>query len=249
MGLIKAGMGALGGTLADQWKEFFYCESMPKEVLVTKGQKRTTGRSSNTKGNDNIISNGSGIAVADGQCMIIVEQGKVVEVCAEPDRKHKAGNINMWFKYNINGITIQLQITEYQKTDPQNWDDFWCHIVLYLESPPWLSFHMEDECLLSCEIDNLIHYLTLFCNHQLSETTTIECVEPNFSFVLNAKEHTVNWNIFFWSDKGTITGNHLSLALHEDEASMLLTYFKIITGILSERSPVVTQLIRKSILY
>lgn len=83
MGLIKAGMGALGGTLADQWKEFFYCESMPKEVLVTKGQKRTTGRSSNTKGNDNIISNGSGIAVADGQCMIIVEQGKVVEVCAE----------------------------------------------------------------------------------------------------------------------------------------------------------------------
>ena len=129
----------------------------------------------------------------------------------------------MWFKYNINGITLQLQITEYQKTDPQNWDDFWCHIVLYLESPPWLSFHMEDECLLSCEIDNLIHYLTLFCNHQLSETTTIECVEPNFSFVLNAKEHTVNWNIFFWSDKGTITGNHLSLALHEDEASMLLT--------------------------
>lgn len=84
MGLIKAGMGAFGGTLADQWKEFFYCESMPKEVLVTKGQKRTTGRSSNTKGNDNIISNGSGIAVADGQCMIIVEQGKVVEVCAEP---------------------------------------------------------------------------------------------------------------------------------------------------------------------
>ena len=84
MGLIKAGIGALGGTLADQWKEFFYCESMPKEVLVTKGQKRITSRSSNTKGNDNIISNGSGIAVADGQCMIIVDQGKVVEVCAEP---------------------------------------------------------------------------------------------------------------------------------------------------------------------
>ena len=84
MGLIRAGMGALGGTLADQWKEFFYCDSMGKDVLVTKGQKRTSGRSSNTKGNDNIISNGSGIAVADGQCMLIVEQGKVVEVCAEP---------------------------------------------------------------------------------------------------------------------------------------------------------------------
>ena len=84
MGLIKAGIGALGGTLADQWKEFFYCDAMDKDVMVTKGQKRVSGRSSNTKGSDNIISNGSGIAVADGQCMIIVEQGKVVEVCAEP---------------------------------------------------------------------------------------------------------------------------------------------------------------------
>lgn len=84
MGLIKAGIGALGGTLADQWKEFFYCEALPNDVLMCKGEKRVSGRSSNTKGNDNIISNGSGIAVADGQCMIIVEQGKIVEVCAEP---------------------------------------------------------------------------------------------------------------------------------------------------------------------
>lgn len=83
MGLIKAGLGAVGGVLADQWKEFFYCEAMDKEVMVTKGQKRISGRSSNTKGSDNIISNGSGIAVADGQCMIIVDQGRVVEVCAE----------------------------------------------------------------------------------------------------------------------------------------------------------------------
>lgn len=84
MGLIKAGIGALGGTMADQWKEFFYCDALEKDVMVVKGKKRTTSRSSNTKGNDNIISNGSVIAVADGQCMIIVEQGKVVEMCAEP---------------------------------------------------------------------------------------------------------------------------------------------------------------------
>jgi membrane protease subunit (stomatin/prohibitin family) len=84
MGLIKAGLGALGGTLADQWKEFFYCEAIDKDVLVVKGEKRVGNRSSNTKGSDNVISNGSGIVVADGQCMIIVEQGKIVEVCAEP---------------------------------------------------------------------------------------------------------------------------------------------------------------------
>ncbi|MBE6665392.1 MAG: SPFH domain-containing protein [Ruminococcaceae bacterium] len=84
MGLIKAISGSIGGVLADQWKEFFYCESMDNEVLMTKGKKRTSKRSSNKKGEENIISNGSGIAVADGQCMIIVEQGKVVELCAEP---------------------------------------------------------------------------------------------------------------------------------------------------------------------
>ena len=84
MGLIKAGLGALGGVLADQWKEFFYCDALDMDTLMVKGQKRIGKRSSNTKGSDNVISNGSGIAVADGQCMIIVEQGKVVEVCAEP---------------------------------------------------------------------------------------------------------------------------------------------------------------------
>ena len=83
MGLIKAITGAAGGVLADQWKEFIYCESMPEDVIVTKGQKKVSGRSSNKKGSDNIITNGSLIAVNEGQCMIIVEQGKVVDICAE----------------------------------------------------------------------------------------------------------------------------------------------------------------------
>ena len=84
MGLIKAALGSAGGVLADQWKEYFYCEALPADVLVVKGQKRASRRSSNTKGSDNIITNGSIIAVADGQCMLIVEHGKVVDVCAEP---------------------------------------------------------------------------------------------------------------------------------------------------------------------
>ena len=84
MGLIKAAAGAAGGVLADQWKEFFLCEALPANVLAVKGQKKTTRRSSNTHGDENIITTGSRIAVADGQCMLIVEQGKVVEVCAEP---------------------------------------------------------------------------------------------------------------------------------------------------------------------
>ncbi|MBQ3109687.1 MAG: SPFH domain-containing protein [Clostridia bacterium] len=84
MGLLKAGIGALGGVLADSWRDYFYCESMDADTLCVKGEKKAGGRSSNKKGSDNIISNGSIINVNDGQCMIIVESGKVVEICAEP---------------------------------------------------------------------------------------------------------------------------------------------------------------------
>ena len=84
MGLIKAALGAAGGVMADQWKEYFYCEAIPENVMAVKGLHRVSGRSSNYKGSENIISNGSVVAVADGQCMIIVDQGKVTELCAEP---------------------------------------------------------------------------------------------------------------------------------------------------------------------
>ena len=84
MGLMKAAAGAAGGVMADQWKEYFYCEALPTDILAVKGKKKVTGRSSNYKGDENIITTGSLVAVADGQCMLIVEQGKVVEVCAEP---------------------------------------------------------------------------------------------------------------------------------------------------------------------
>ena len=78
MGLLKAGIGAAGGVLADQWREYFYCDSLTADVLMQKGQKR-----SRAGGSDNIISDGSIIAVNEGQCMIIVQQGEIVEVCAE----------------------------------------------------------------------------------------------------------------------------------------------------------------------
>ena len=84
MGLIKAALGSAGGVLADQWKEFFTCDAMPKTVLARKGVKKTSGRSSNTKGSDNVISDGSGLIVADGQCAIITDQGVVAEICAVP---------------------------------------------------------------------------------------------------------------------------------------------------------------------
>lgn len=84
MGLISAISQAAGSALSDTWREYFKCDAIPADILITKGVKSQNGKSSNTKGSDNVISNGSIIAVADGQCMLIVEQGKVVEVCAMP---------------------------------------------------------------------------------------------------------------------------------------------------------------------
>ena len=84
MGLIQAALSAAGSVIQDQWKEYFYCDALDKNVLVAKGVKKTSGFSANAYGRDNIITSGSGIAIADGQCMIIVEDGKIVEFCAEP---------------------------------------------------------------------------------------------------------------------------------------------------------------------
>jgi len=84
MGLVKALTGSAGGVMADQWKEYFAADSLNEDVLLSRGVKTTSRRSSNTKGSDNVISDGSAISVADGQCMILVDQGKVSEVCAEP---------------------------------------------------------------------------------------------------------------------------------------------------------------------
>ncbi len=84
MGLIAASLGAAGGVLADQWREYIYCDALDSNTLLARGEKRTGKRGSNKRGEDNVISDGSIVAVADGQCMIIVENGEILDVSAEP---------------------------------------------------------------------------------------------------------------------------------------------------------------------
>ena len=84
MGLMRVAKDAVGSVMADQWKEYFSCDALPNDVLMARAEKHTSGRSSNRRGSDNVITKGSVVAVADGQCMIITEQGRVAEVCAEP---------------------------------------------------------------------------------------------------------------------------------------------------------------------
>lgn len=83
MGIIKAAMTAGGSVLGDQWLEYIYCDALPNNVLLKKGQKRT-GEGSSNNGSDNIITKGSRIAVNEGQFMLIVEDGKIVDFTAEP---------------------------------------------------------------------------------------------------------------------------------------------------------------------
>ena len=83
MGLISAISGAAGGVLADSWRDYFYEDSLEGDIIVTKGKKRVDQRGSNNKSTNNVITDGSIIAVADGQCMIVVENGRIKDVCAE----------------------------------------------------------------------------------------------------------------------------------------------------------------------
>lgn len=83
MGILKAALTAATSTMADQWLEFYSCESMPAEALVVRAKKQTGKRSSNTKGSENVISDGSKIIVHEGQAMIMVEQGMITEIATE----------------------------------------------------------------------------------------------------------------------------------------------------------------------
>lgn len=130
MGLIKTAINSIKGTFADQWKEYFYCEAMDNETLLTRGIKQAGGK----KGSDNVISAGSGIVVADGQCMIIVDQGKIVEFCAEPGQYtydassepsiftgslgESVGNVlkTMWSRFTFGGAAGKDQRVYYFNT-------------------------------------------------------------------------------------------------------------------------------------
>ena len=115
MGLIRAGLNAAGGVLADQWKEFFTCDAMSEGVLVLKGKKSGGRRSVNSKGSDNIITTGSVILVADGQCMMIVDQGKIVEFAAEPgEYTYDASTSPSVFSGNF-GDSLGKSINEFGK--------------------------------------------------------------------------------------------------------------------------------------
>lgn len=110
MGFIKAGIGALSTELADSWKDFFYCDSMGQNILMKKGQVRVGSKSSNTKRDENIISDGSKVIVSDGQCLLVSENGKIIDVVAEPGEYiYNTGTAPTIFEGGFKGLKESLK--------------------------------------------------------------------------------------------------------------------------------------------
>ncbi len=94
MGLISLAADVLGGgwnalkgsVQSSLWKEYFESGDMSDGILMKRAEKIIVSGGKNTKADDNLISSGSGIDVQEGQCMILVENGKIVEFCAVPGR-------------------------------------------------------------------------------------------------------------------------------------------------------------------
>ena len=84
MGLIKAFTGSVSGELANQWKELFVCDSMDNSVLLKRAEHKVSGRSTNTKGDQDVITKGSVVIVNEGQCALLVDSGKIIDLAAEP---------------------------------------------------------------------------------------------------------------------------------------------------------------------
>ena len=109
MGIIKAFTGATGGVMADQWLEMYYCDSIPAGILAVRGQKRVSERSSNTKGNENVISDGSIIVVNEGQSAIAVEQGKIIGAYTQPgENVFHGGSVSIFSGGGVKGIGKEI---------------------------------------------------------------------------------------------------------------------------------------------
>ncbi len=171
MGLIRAAVEAGSTVLADQWKEYFQVDSMSSDQLVVKARKITKGK--NNRGGDDIISNGSVVAVGDGQVALIVEDGKIVEFCAEPGRFvwDSSSTPSMFCGGFFNGLidsfkefgqrftfggdrgrtqrvyfvnTKEIMDNKFGTTTPMMYDDPYYKTVLYIRYFGQFSFRIVD---------------------------------------------------------------------------------------------------------
>ena len=172
----------------------------------------------------------------------------------------------MWFKLNLSGIELNLRINEYDPSEKDKWDYQWCNVDYSFISEPWLNYHREnDEVLLSCEVEGLAHSLDDLLNDKLSEVKTIECMEPDFNFILCPKRDIRNdpdvayvkegyeiadifmeMKTFFWN--GGLTDNYLSVTFGRDEIGYLRNYLFLVIGEIDKKDPHIVSMIEEGVL-
>jgi len=174
----------------------------------------------------------------------------------------------MWLKLDLDGIIFQLQICGYRSSTTEKWDSQWCRIDLSLTSGHWLNYIIKnDEVLLACEVEILSENLQKLLNDRFIETTEIECIEPDFKFILHPKKNLRNdskyvyvregyeiedismeWIVFFWND-GCLTNNYLSMEFDRDDIEHLYNYIKMIMGSIDMQSKTIADMFNKGIIF
>lgn len=103
MGLLRVFKETVGGVLEDQWRDFFTSDSLGPDTLLVRGVRAETKRSKN-KGDESIVTNGSIITVADGQFMLLTDQGRIVEFSGEPGEFLYDSSTEASLFYNEEGL-------------------------------------------------------------------------------------------------------------------------------------------------
>ena len=147
------------------------------------------------------------------------------------------------------GITIDLLIKGYRKSTKHNWDDLWCRCDFSFTSNNWMNYtSVDNEVLLSCEIEELEQSLTKLLDGKITEKTVIEPIEPDFKFILFPEEDLRNnpnytyvqpgyeildiyleWRVYFWNEG--LTDNFLTVTLGREEIVTLRDYLRSVIGL------------------
>lgn len=147
-------------------------------------------------------------------------------------------------RIDVASIIIDFLVKGYRKSTRENWDDLWCKCDFSFRSNNWLNYQsVDNEVLLSCEVEELENNLTQLLDGKITEKTVIEPIEPDFKFILYPEEDLRNnpnytyvqpgyeivdiyleWKVYFWHEG--LTDNHLTVTLDRTEITALRDYLR-----------------------
>lgn len=157
----------------------------------------------------------------------------------------------MWLKLDLDGINFQMRIRGYEPYNKEKQDDQWC-TVEYAFMGLGINFIDDgDDILLSYEIERLASSLDDLLHDKITEVDIIECIEPDFKFMMIPK--TDIWDIsmelksYFWN--GYLTNNYLSLSFDKQNIIYFRNYLLYVMKKLDEDDPIIQDMLEKDVLY